>query len=88
MDKVQTLQHIQHSLNYSVFDVKWIPFAPKFLTIGSKTNGKGVLEIYELDSPKVNLVKEISLKCSSFGLSSPNERHLAVGDFAGKLQIL
>lgn len=92
MDKVQTLAHIEHSVNYSIFDVKWLPFSARFLSIGSKTNGKGIVQIYELDSPKVNLVKEIevenSLKCCSFGISSAGERHLAVGDFSGKLMIL
>lgn len=92
MDKVQTLAHIEHCLNYSVFDVKWIPFSAKFLSIGTKTNGKGIIQIYELNSPKLNLVKEItlpnSLKCCSFGISSTGERHLAVGDFSGKLKIL
>lgn len=92
MNKVQSLLHIEHSLNHSIFDVNWIPFSAKFVSIGSKTNGKGILQIYELNSPKLNLVKEIttdhSLKCCSFGTSSPGERHLTVGDFAGKLQIL
>lgn len=92
MDKVQTIVHIEHSLNYSIFDVKWIPISAKFITIGSKTNGKGILQVYELDSPKLSLVKEItlenSLKCCSFGTSSAGERHLTVGDFAGKLKIL
>ena len=92
MDKVQTLAHIEHCLNYSVFDVKWIPFSAKFLSIGMQTNGKGIIQIYELDSPKLKLVKEIklanSLKCCSFGTSSPGERYLAVGDFSGNLMIL
>lgn len=92
MDKVQTLAHIEHSLNYSIFDVKWIPFCAKFIAVGSRTNGKGVIQIYELDSPKLNLVNEITsesaLKCCSFGTSSAGERHLVVGDFAGKLKIL
>lgn len=92
MDKVQTIAHIEHSVDYSVFDVKWLPFSARFLSIGSKTNGKGIIQIYELDSPKLNLIKETtlenSLKCCSFGTSSPGERHLAVGDFSGKLKIL
>lgn len=92
MDKVQTIAHIEQTLNYSVFDVKWVPFSAKFVSIGSTTTGKGIVQIFELDSPKLNLVKEItvesSLKCCSFGLSSPGERHLVVGDFAGKLKIL
>lgn len=92
MDKVQTLVHIEHSLNYSIYDVKWIPFTAKFVSIGSTSSGKGIIQIYELDSPKLNLVNEItlenSLKCCSFGISSAGERHLAVGDFNGKLKIL
>lgn len=92
MNKVQSLLHIEHNVNYSIFDVNWVPFSAKFLSIGTKTNGKGIIQIYELNSPKLNLVKEFttdnSLKCSSFGTSSPGERHLTVGDFAGKLQIL
>lgn len=92
MNKVQLLAHIEKSLNYSIFDVKWVPISAKFITVGSRTNGKGIIEIYELDSPNVQLVKEIqlenSLKCSSFNLSSPGERILAVGDFTGKLKIL
>lgn len=92
MDRVQTIAHIEHILNYSVFDVKWIPFSAKFVSIGSTTSGKGIIQIFELDSPKLDKVKEIavesSLKCCSFGTSSPGERHLAVGDFAGKLKIL
>jgi WD40 repeat protein len=92
MDKVQMLVHIEKSVNYSVFDVKWIPYSAKFISIGTKTNGQGVIEVYELDSPNVKLVKEIAQdtaqKCCSFGTSSPGERHLALGDFNGKLKIL
>lgn len=93
MDKTQTLVHIEKNLNYSVFDVKWVPFSAKFISIGTRSNGKGVLEIYELDSPNIQLIKEICLegaqKCCSFGVSSPGgERSLALGDFNGKLKIM
>lgn len=92
MDKVQLLSHIEKPLNYSIFDVKWVPISAKFITIGTKTNGKGIIEIYELDSPNVKLVKDIHqdtpLKCCSFNLSSHGDRHLALGDFNGNLKIL
>ena len=92
MVQVQTIAHIQHSLNYSVFDVKWIPFTAKFISVGSKSNGKGILQILELDTPNLNLIKEVelesSVKCCSFGSFSPEERHFVTGDFAGKLKIL
>lgn len=92
MNKVQTLAHIEHSLTYSVFDVKWIPCSAKFISLGAKTNGNGILQIYEIESPKLNLVKEVtkesSFKCGSFGASSIVDRKLAIGDFAGKMMIL
>lgn len=92
MEKVQTLAHIEQNLNHSIFDVKWIPHSAKFVTCGSKTNGNGIIQIYEIDSPKLTLCKEIvrpkSFKCCSFGISSPGERHLAIGDFSGNLCIL
>ena len=88
MVQVQTVAHIQHSLNYSVLDVKWIPSTAKFLSVGSKSNGKGILQILELDSPNLELVKEVELesplKCCSFDFSS----HFVTGDFAGDLKIL
>lgn len=91
MDKVQMLVHIEKNVNYSVFDVKWIPYSAKFVVIGTKTNGKGILQIYELDSPNVELIKEITtenaLKCCSFGTSSPGDRQLTIGDFNGNLSI-
>lgn len=91
MDKVQMLVHIEKSLNYSIFDVKWIPYSAKFVVIGTKTNGKGILQFYELDSPNVELIKEITienaLKCCSFGTSSMGDRQLTIGDFNGNLRI-
>jgi WD repeat-containing protein 92 len=92
LDKPLMISHIEKSLNYSIFDVKWIGSSAKFLTIGSKPKGTGIIEIYELDSSDVTLVKQIekktSFKCGSFGASSLRDRHLAVGDFSGRLHIL
>ena len=73
MDKVQMLAHIEKSLNYQIFDVKWVPYSAKFIVIGTKTNGKGIIQFYELDSPNIELINEIqldnALKCCSFGTS-------------------
>ncbi|XP_055902319.1 dynein axonemal assembly factor 10 [Eupeodes corollae] len=92
MNKPQIIEHIAHSLNYTIFDVKWIPCSAKFVVIGSKPNGTGILEVYELNETDVDLIKSIekknSFKCGSFGASSLRNRHLAVGDFNGRLQVL
>jgi WD repeat-containing protein 92 len=91
-DKPLIIGHLEKSLNYSIFDTKWIPCSAKFLTIGSKPNGTGIIEIYELDASELTLVstieKKTSLKCGSFAASNLRDRNLAVGDFAGRLLVL
>lgn len=83
---------VEKSLNYSVFDVKWIPCSAKFVVLGSKTKGCGVLQVYELNSGKIDLVKEIEkkspFKCGSFGACSLRDTHLATGDFNGRLSVV
>lgn len=92
MNKPQMIEHLARSLNYTIFDVKWIPCSAKFVVVGSKPNGSGVIDLYELNETEVDLVKsvdkKISLKCGSFGASSLRNRHFAVGDFDGRLQVL
>lgn len=92
MDKPQVIALIEKPLNYSIFDVKWIPCSAKFVVLGSRPKGTGVLEIYELNDDKADLVKEIeqkvSIRCGTFGATSIRDSHLALGDFNGKLSVL
>ncbi|XP_063708208.1 dynein axonemal assembly factor 10 [Culicoides brevitarsis] len=92
MDKPQVITLIEKSLNYSVFDVKWIPCSAKFVVLGSRPKGTGVIEVYELNDDQADLVKEIeqkaSLRCGTFGATSIRDSHLATGDFGGKLSVL
>lgn len=85
------IAHIEKSLDYSIFDVKWIPCSAKFVVIGSKPKGTGILQVYELNRGELEKVKEVekpkSFKCCSFGASSLRENQLAIGDFRGKLAI-
>ncbi|XP_058835481.1 dynein axonemal assembly factor 10 [Topomyia yanbarensis] len=91
MDSVQMIAHIEKSLDYSVFDVKWIPCSAKFVVIGSKPKGTGILQVYQLNRGELDKLKEVekpkSFKCCSFGASRLRETQLAVGDFVGKLAI-
>lgn len=90
--KPQIIAHIEKSLDFSIFDTKWIPCSAKFVVLGSKSNGNGVLKVFELNSGQLDLVGEreqkLSFKCGSFGASSLRRSDMAVGDFDGKLQIL
>ena len=62
MDKPQIIAHVQKSLNYTVFDAKWIPCSAKFVALGNYARGTGALQIYEMDHGDVKLVKEVIVK--------------------------
>ncbi|OXU30310.1 hypothetical protein TSAR_015426 [Trichomalopsis sarcophagae] len=85
------ISHAEKSLDYSLFDAKWIPCSAKFVVMGSRPRGTGLIQIYELSSGEINLVKSIerpsSIKCGTFKASSLRDRYLATGDFKGKLSI-
>lgn len=108
-DKPQIISHIEKSLNYTLFDVKWIPCSAKFVSMGMHPRDTGALQVYELCKGDVKLVMEVrgwvvhytscewlhslqaekkhSLKCGTFGAANLHQRHLATGDFAGRLTI-
>lgn len=59
MDKPQIILYAHKSLNYTLFDSKWIPYSAKFVVLGNHARGTGALQIYELTSGDVKLVKEV-----------------------------
>lgn len=91
LQKPQIICHNQKSLEYAIHDVKWIPCSAKFVSAGGKSNGAGVVEIYNLTGEGVEKQKEFGskehFKCCTFEASSLRNRHLATGDFAGRLQV-
>lgn len=68
-----------------MFDVKWVPCSTKFAVMGSRPRGNGVIQIYEVSSGELKLVKSFDranpIKCGTFKASSLRDRHLATGDF-------
>ncbi|KAF8568418.1 hypothetical protein P879_08918 [Paragonimus westermani] len=91
MDKPQIIGHIQKSVNFTLFDCAWIPVSTKFLVIGSKPRGTGVIQVYDVTSSDVQLLSEAekssSFKCCTFGASRLPQRHLATGAFNGRMAI-
>lgn len=83
--KPQIISHIEKSLDYTLFDAKWVPCSAKFAVMGSKARGTGVIQIYEVSSGDITLVKTIDktnpFKCGTFKASSLRDRYLAAGDF-------
>jgi len=60
MDKPQIIAHVQKSLNYTLFDCRWVPCSAKFVVLGSHARGTGALQIYELAHGDVCLVHEVN----------------------------
>ncbi|KAL7991326.1 hypothetical protein Chor_015582 [Crotalus horridus] len=91
LDKPQIIAHTQHSLNYTVFDCKWVPCSARLLCLGNFPRGTGVIQLYELQGGRLNLLREIEksrpIKCGTFGAASLQQRYLATGDFGGNLNI-
>ncbi|KAM8859289.1 dynein axonemal assembly factor 10 [Spinachia spinachia] len=89
--KPQIIAHIQKSLNYTVFDSKWIPCSAKFVCLGNFARGTGVMQIHEVEHGEARLIKEVEkpkpIKCGTFGATSLQQRHIATGDFDGNLNI-
>lgn len=58
-EKPQIIAHIEKSLNYTVFDVKWIPCSAKFVSLGMHPRDTGALQVYELSKGDIKLVLEV-----------------------------
>jgi len=59
MDKPQIIGHIQKSLNFTLYDCKWVPCSAKFVVLGSNPRGTGALQTYEIDKNDIKLIKEV-----------------------------
>jgi len=85
LSKPQIICHIEKSVDYSLFDAKWVPCSAKFVVMGSRPRGTGIIQIYEVSSGELKLVKNIErsnqIKCGTFKASSLCDRYLATGDF-------
>ena len=97
IEKPQILPIAEKSLNYCVRDCQWVPVSSRFIAVGEQPNGKGVIEIFKMsnsqNSNKYEIVSEGSIKTdnwiytSTFDASPISDRHLAVGDCAGKITL-
>eukprot|EP01138_Halocafeteria_seosinensis_P000828 gb/GECG01000849.1/.p1 GENE.gb/GECG01000849.1/~~gb/GECG01000849.1/.p1 ORF type:complete len:363 (+),score=43.26 gb/GECG01000849.1/:1-1089(+) len=87
----QIVEHLNQSLNCTPYDALWVPASPRFVTLGMKPKGTGVIQLYELAEGKAELKDEIEksqgFKCGTFGASALEDRHLATGNYGGDVQI-
>jgi len=81
---------------YTPFDARWVPTSARVLAVGSSARGTGVVQVYETAAAgaALDLVSETerpsAVKCATFGASFGGgcARHVAVGDFQGRLCVL
>ena len=90
-DAPQLIEHLNHSLSYTPYSIKWIPCSSRLVVTGIYPKATGALQIYDLAAGKLTLVKSSEkkkgLKCATFGASSLEDRQLATGDYGGVLNI-
>jgi len=87
----QIIEHVKETLNFTPFETRWIPQSAKFVVLGQHPKATGAFRICELAEGKSNVVHEVEkdkgFKCGTFGASSIEDRHIATGDYAGKLAV-
>ena len=80
------------NLNYIPFDIHWLPYSTKLVSIGESFDSKGILQIYNLNQGKLSIeseyIQNYPSKCCTFGISSFSSRDLALGDFDGNLSVI
>jgi hypothetical protein len=59
MEKAQIIIYSQKSVNYTPFDIKWIPSTPRFVTLGQQANGTGILEVMKLSKGSIEIVSKV-----------------------------
>lgn len=88
-DTPQIITHASLSVPYTVFDVKWVPRSARVVALGQTPRGRGILASYKLTKKGLEEVSSVTkgsgFKCGSFGGSLLEERHLATGDFGGRV---
>ena len=87
----QIIPHLEASVEFTLFDCSWVPSSTRFVVLGSKLNGDGLLQVYSMESKELKKITQVTrpkaLKCGTFGAASLEDRHLATGDFSGNLTV-
>jgi len=52
--------HVEKSLNYTLYDCKWIPKTAKFVVIGAEPRGTGVIEVFEVGASDVTSILKVN----------------------------
>jgi len=87
----QILEHSSTLMNYTLFDVNWVPSSPRLAVCGSTLAGEGTLRIYTLAGQGLSEVgsatRPKAVRCGTFRSSSLEERFFCTGDFGGNVAV-
>ena len=90
-DAPQIIEHIHQGVDFTPYEVRWVPCSARMVGLGIAPRGHGVMKIYELSKGDLKEVKHIQhvngFKCATFGASSIENRQLATGDYKGQLNL-
>ena len=56
------IEHVTKSLDYTLFDARWIPCSARFVVLGNFARGTGALQIYEVSKGELKLLKNVSVE--------------------------
>lgn len=62
VDKPKIIEHVTKSLDYTLFDARWIPCSARFVVLGNFARGTGALQIYEVSKGELKLLKNVSVE--------------------------
>ena len=62
LEKSQIITHIEKSLNYTVFDTKWIPCSAKIVVLGSHPKDTGALQVFEIAKGELKPVLQVDAR--------------------------
>ena len=72
VDKPKIIEHVVKSLDYTLFDARWIPCSARFVVLGNYARGTGAFQIYEVSKGDVKLLKSVSVCCCTNSVLSIN----------------
>jgi len=87
----QIIEHVRHNLDFTPFETRWVPQSARFVVLGQMPRATGAFRVCGLNKGEVETLvsveKPTGFKCATFGASRLEERHIATGDYKGKLEI-
>jgi len=87
----QILEHSSTPVDYTLFDVSWVPSSPRLAVCGSSLAGEGTVRVYSLAGQGLtevgSAVRPKAVRCGTFSSSPLEERLFCTGDFGGNVAV-